>query len=86
MLKQFRQKHRGNHKHSYYKPALTDRYPALRGNVPKPCAGLAIGRTKAEQVPPFLSYFKTLSTGPAPRIETYDLHELVLPNDDGLTL
>ena len=30
----------------------------------KPCAGLAIGRTKALRVPSFLSYFKTLSIGP----------------------
>ena len=52
----------------------------------KPCAGLAIGRTKAVLVPSFLSYFKTPSTSPAPRIETYDLHELILPSDDGLTL
>ena len=40
----------------------------------KPCAGLAIGRTKALHVPSFLSYFKTLSIGPAPGIETHGLH------------
>ena len=34
----------------------------------KPCAGLAIGKTKAVHVPSFLSYFKTLSIGPAQRI------------------
>ena len=29
MLKQFRQKHRENHKHGYYKPVWTDAYRTL---------------------------------------------------------
>ena len=33
----------------------------------KPCAGLAIGRTKAVHVPSFVSYFKTLSTESNPK-------------------
>ena len=43
MLKQFRQKHRKNHQHGYYKPAWTDAYRTIIGILHseeiKPSAG-----------------------------------------------
>ena len=43
MLKQFRQKHRKNHQHGYYKPARTDAYRTiisiLHSEEIKPSAG-----------------------------------------------